>query len=200
MDQLNKLKDNAIGFARNKLGVQVPSTDSMISQENCNTQTLKVCVILLAVVFAVCWFFSKYEILVGKNDVPLVDYLQFWKRNQVKTRGYLVSENFDHKPKDNVVPVEFIYFSMPGCGHCIRFNKSNIWNLLKVKYANEHHIKFNEYNTNDNPDQIKKHNIKGFPTILAIKKGQTIQYTGPRDYDDMEAWTTSVINEIMKYD
>jgi len=80
-------------------------------------------------------------------------------------------ENFD---SDNNV---FALFHWKDCGHCKKMMPE--WKKLKSKKFNN--CKIVDYEKDENPEEMKAHNINGFPTIKLIKKdGKVISYEGDR--------------------
>lgn len=77
------------------------------------------------------------------------------------------------------------YYYMEGCGHCVRFNESGVWEDLKNTYENK--IEFKKYNNRDAIDKINKYGITGFPTIIITENGnKKEEYNGNRGKADLE--------------
>jgi hypothetical protein len=58
------------------------------------------------------------------------------------------------------------YYYMDGCGHCIDFNESGIWDRLNnLEWAN---VSLKKYNRSENLERVSKMKISGFPTILIV--------------------------------
>jgi thioredoxin-like negative regulator of GroEL len=58
------------------------------------------------------------------------------------------------------------YFYMDGCGHCVDFNKSGVWD--KVENTKWNNVKVEKFNMKDARQRVEKFNIKGFPSIVMI--------------------------------
>ncbi len=80
---------------------------------------------------------------------------------------------------------ELVLVHMNGCGHC----KKMMPDWEKCKQANDTEIKMRavEMSEGDGPELCKKHNIKGFPTIVLLdESGEKISdYDGERTKDSM---------------
>lgn len=72
---------------------------------------------------------------------------------------------------------KIILYHVKWCGHCVRFQP--VWEDLKQK-VKEHNITLETYEADANPEEIKKANIKGFPTIKITKNGKEYDYSGDR--------------------
>lgn len=58
------------------------------------------------------------------------------------------------------------YFYMEGCGHCVEFNKSGIWEQLNgLTWAN---VTLKKYNRSENLERVNELNISSFPTIIVV--------------------------------
>lgn len=58
------------------------------------------------------------------------------------------------------------YYYMEGCGHCIEFNKSGIWEQLNgLTWAN---VTLKKYNRSENLERVNELNISSFPTIIVV--------------------------------
>jgi thiol-disulfide isomerase/thioredoxin len=58
------------------------------------------------------------------------------------------------------------YFYMEGCGHCIEFNDSGIWEQLNNSaWAN---VSLKKYNRSENLERVNELNISSFPTIIIV--------------------------------
>ena len=58
------------------------------------------------------------------------------------------------------------YYYMDGCGHCIDFNESGIWEQLNSLEWNN--VSLKKYNRSENLERVTQMKISGFPTILII--------------------------------
>lgn len=58
------------------------------------------------------------------------------------------------------------YYYMEGCGHCIEFNNSGVWEQLNnIKWVN---ITLKKYNRSENLERVNELNISSFPTIIIV--------------------------------
>ena len=58
------------------------------------------------------------------------------------------------------------YYYMEGCGHCVEFNNSGIWDQLNnITWAN---VTLKKYNRSENLDRVNELNISSFPTIIVV--------------------------------
>ena len=73
---------------------------------------------------------------------------------------------------------EFVFYHMNGCPHCT--NMMPEWS--KFESNNDSGIKTRKTEQSEAPDEIKKHGIKGFPSLLLLDgNGDKIKnYSGPR--------------------
>ena len=73
---------------------------------------------------------------------------------------------------------EFVFYHMNGCPHCT--NMMPEWS--KFENSNNSGIKTRKVERGEAPDEVKKHGIKGFPSILLLDgNGDKIKaYNGPR--------------------
>lgn len=80
-------------------------------------------------------------------------------------------------------PKELLLLHMNGCGHCEKLMPE--WK--KFVANNDTNIKTRDVEMNEDPDLIKKHNVKGFPTILLLgENGKKLDtYDGPRTSDGL---------------
>jgi thiol-disulfide isomerase/thioredoxin len=84
---------------------------------------------------------------------------------------------------------EIIFFHMNGCGHCIKMMPE--WE--KFAKSNNSGIPARKVESKEDPALVKKHGIRGFPTVLLIGANGEKQdtYTGPRTADALSAWSSS---------
>ena len=88
------------------------------------------------------------------------------------------------------------YFYMEGCGHCIEFNDSGIWEQLNNSaWAN---VSLKKYNRSENLDRVNELNISSFPTIIVVDNSTgspniIASFEEERTYDN-------IFNFIKKYE
>ena len=73
---------------------------------------------------------------------------------------------------------EFVLYHMKGCGHCAKMMPE--WS--KFEGSNKSGVKTRSVEQSQVPNEIKKHGISGFPSLLLLDgKGNKIKnYSGPR--------------------
>jgi thioredoxin-like negative regulator of GroEL len=64
------------------------------------------------------------------------------------------------------------YFYMDGCGHCVDFNKSGVWD--KVENTKWNNVKVEKFNMKDARHRVEKFNIKGFPSIVMVEGDEKV--------------------------
>lgn len=58
------------------------------------------------------------------------------------------------------------YYYMEGCGHCVEFNNSGIWEQLNgLTWSN---VTLKKYNRSENLERVNELNISSFPTIIVV--------------------------------
>jgi len=88
------------------------------------------------------------------------------------------------------------YFYMEGCGHCIEFNDSGIWEQLNgLAWSN---VSLKKYNRSENLERVNELNISSFPTIIVIDNSTgspniIASFEEERTYD-------KIFNFIKKYE
>ena len=92
--------------------------------------------------------------------------------NKNKFSASSESYSLDNSELGNISEDSVIIFYAPWCGHCTRsmpeFKKAQSQGRGKIILVN----------SDENPDLVKKYNVKGFPTIM---KGDRTPYTGQRN-------------------
>jgi hypothetical protein len=82
------------------------------------------------------------------------------------------------------------YYYMDGCGHCIDFNKSKIWEKLEAE--NWENVTLKKYNRLEKMDRIERFNITGFPSIILVKNEELVEhYNGHRTFNAISAFIKS---------
>ena len=88
------------------------------------------------------------------------------------------------------------YYYMEGCGHCVEFNNSGIWEQLKNNtWAN---VSLKKYNRSENLERVNDLNISSFPTIIVVDNSTgspniIASFEEERTYD-------KIFNFIKKYE
>jgi thiol-disulfide isomerase/thioredoxin len=116
--------------------------------------------IIIIVLIAVGMFLCK-----RKNNTPVS---RFGKSSKFNATTLMSSTADDETPiKDDQVLIIYA----PWCGHCKNSMKD-------FREASERSDKVKLINSDENPDIVKKYNVRGYPTIM---KTNGKMYTGPRD-------------------
>ena len=94
----------------------------------------------------------------GMNGMPKVPMPQQPRTGMVEsTMGGNV------KGKDESGKINMVFYYAPWCGHCKKMMPE--WNKLEKMHANNPNVSVTKVNSDENPEEIKKQNISGFPTI-----------------------------------
>ena len=87
-----------------------------------------------------------------------------------------------------------LYFYMPECGHCQKFNPE--WEKLQ-KMVNEKRapLTLNKVDGTDdaNKDLVNQYNVKGFPTIILEFGNKSSVYDGERTASAVYEWATKIV-------
>ena len=82
-------------------------------------------------------------------------------------------------------PVSCTYYYMDNCGYCKKFTPE--WDKFVKEYKGD--IKFKKVNMRDAEADIKKYDIKGFPTVLIMdEEGKIKEYDGDRTSEGLEKY------------
>jgi thioredoxin-like negative regulator of GroEL len=63
------------------------------------------------------------------------------------------------------------------------------WEKLKQKLG--HKVKFEEVNCDEKPEMATQFGVKGFPTILKLKKDKVDEFGGERSLEGLEGFVNS---------
>jgi thiol-disulfide isomerase/thioredoxin len=75
---------------------------------------------------------------------------------------------------------EFVLVHMNGCGHCKTLMPE--WDAANAENNTGVTMRKVEMNEDDGPELCKKHNIKGFPTMMVLDNGNKVaDYDGERN-------------------
>jgi len=76
------------------------------------------------------------------------------------------------------------------CGHCR--TAAPVFERLKsespLTLSNGKRVLVQILDSDEDKEEIKKYNVKGFPSIMLIKDGNTMEYSGERSYDAIKAF------------
>jgi len=87
-----------------------------------------------------------------------------------------------------------MYFYMPECGHCKKFNPE--WEKLQKMVDNERApLTLNKVDGTDdaNKDLVNQYNVKGFPTIIIEFGNKSTVYDGERTADAVFKWASGIV-------
>ena len=87
-----------------------------------------------------------------------------------------------------------MYFFMPECGHCQKFNPE--WEKLqKMVDDNRASLKLTKIDGTDdaNKDLVDQYNVKGFPTIILEYGNKSAPYDGERTAEAVYKWATGIV-------
>jgi hypothetical protein len=95
--------------------------------------------------------------------------------------GYL-REGFEQK-------YSLEYYYMDGCGHCVDFNNSGVWE--KIAEKNWANTTVHKYNMKEQYDRVKMFKITGFPSIVMVDISGSdhvvlAPFNGERTYSKIE--------------
>lgn len=68
------------------------------------------------------------------------------------------------------------------CGHCKDFKP--VWEELKDAFKTIN-VKYEEYEADNNPKEIEKAHVQGFPTIIIKHNGEEEEYQKGRDFETL---------------
>jgi thiol-disulfide isomerase/thioredoxin len=93
--------------------------------------------------------------------------------------------------------VYFVFFYADWCPHCVSAKPE--WSKLVNKYNNTQvkgkNVKVNACNCEEEGVQketANDNNVQGYPTIKCIKEGETVEYSGAREFDSLATWVESM--------
>ena len=120
----------------------------------------------------------------------------------------ILPENYTNINSNSNEPT-IALFSATWCGHCKKLMPE--WKKFENQYNNKDNILIVNIDSDDNKDIVKKHGVKGFPTIKFCPKGiynpdGSITYEGPRNVhglveffnqckENVEGFTTEQLEE-----
>lgn len=95
-------------------------------------------------------------------------------------------EAFDDQSKGDLV-----LFYAPWCPHCKHLMP--VWDQLEQRYNKSSNLTVRKVDCQAHPEEAKKHQIDGYPTIILFKQGRPMIYTGAdRSLETIEKWVSSV--------
>lgn len=83
---------------------------------------------------------------------------------------------------------EIYLFKAEWCGHCKAFKST--WKDLSKNLKSKYNFKV--YDADEHKKEIKQWGIGGFPTIIAKKGNTATEYVGPRVYESLEEFFSSI--------
>ena len=136
---------------------------------------------LLFVFFAYC--IAKEDIMEEDQDV------------EVTKPIILTDETFEHLTQASTGATTgdwFVKFYAPWCGHCRRLEPT--WNELAEKIGGK--VNIAKINVDESPSTAERFNIKGFPTLIFLRRGKFYKYTSSdRTLETLERFTSETYKE-----
>ena len=83
---------------------------------------------------------------------------------------------------------QIILFKADWCGHCKTFKPT--WEALSKQYNNKY--EFIIYDADKQTDKFKEYKVESFPTIIAKKGEQRMNYEGDRSVEDLTHFFTAL--------
>ena len=99
-------------------------------------------------------------------------------------------EEFGPKSEE---PTRIVLFFAPWCPHCkgMMAGEDSVWEKLKKKHGHHRGLTLDQVNCDEQPELATRFGIKGFPTILKMKKDKVEQYEGDRTLESLEGFIGS---------
>lgn len=88
-----------------------------------------------------------------------------------------------------------LYFYMPGCGHCMKFNPE--WEKLQPMIDSKRMpLRLNKIDgTHDgNTDIVNQYSVQGFPTIILEVGSKSFTYNGERKAESLLDWASKKVS------
>ncbi len=84
--------------------------------------------------------------------------------------------------------LDLFLFKAEWCGHCKAFKP--VWEELQQKFRTKYN--FYTYDNEENKNEMKQWEIRGFPTIIGKRGDTATEYRGPRDFESLSAFFESL--------
>jgi len=112
---------------------------------------------------------------------------------QVPVQSELPNETFGTGTIPEQEQTKIIIFFAPWCPHCKNMmdGEDSLWEKLKQKHGQRKDLVIDQVNCDEQPDLATKFGIKGFPTIMKIKKDIVETFEGDRTLDALEGFIGS---------
>lgn len=96
-------------------------------------------------------------------------------------------QNYNYVREDfESQPLTLKLFYADWCGHCKRFKPTFDNELPELIRRKGIRCNLEAINADNQPDMVRKYNVKGFPTMILEKNGTLIEYDGDRTVSDIE--------------
>lgn len=82
-----------------------------------------------------------------------------------------------------------ILFYAPWCGYCKQFMPA--WNKFEEKMKNK--INIEKIDCVENPEQCKKYDIQGYPTIKLVNGNKITEFNGPRNVESLIKFVSTAL-------
>ena len=156
---------------------------------------------------------SSFSKLIRKHSCLIISVLAIFVIILSLQNAGIMPENYTNINSNSSDPT-IALFSASWCGHCK--NLIPHWNKFENKYNNKDNILIVNIDSDNNKDLVKKHSVKGFPTIKFCPQGLnnadgTITYEGTRNFpglvefleqckENLEGFTTEHLEEHLEND
>merc|ERR1712159_706509 len=118
---------------------------------------------------------GKLKAHLNSDEIP-----EDWDKDPVKV---IVGKNFKEVVLDSDKDV-MVEFYAPWCGHCKKL--APIWDKLGEHYKDNEKVIIAKMDSTTN--EVEQVNIRSFPTLKYFSKGEIIDYTGGRTFDDFKKY------------
>jgi thiol-disulfide isomerase/thioredoxin len=124
-------------------------------------------------------------------------YLQFMRRQKYQQEQVPgldpLGEEMGTVQEDFAQPNEktkVVIFYAPWCPHCkhMMAGEDSVWEKLKRKHGHRKDLAIEQVNCDEKPEFATKFGVKGFPTIMKIKKGKVDALEGARTLEEIEGF------------
>ena len=90
--------------------------------------------------------------------------------------------------------VSMILVKANWCGYCKKFLP--VWNTIQNYEKYKNLVNYVTLDADDNPEEIKKYKVEGYPTILINSDGKIHEYKGNKEIEGMIELLESIKEQI----